>query len=291
MFAQTKHCLSSAPLGEPTLTSQSWETIVQQVEQVLYNSATYQQTIGRLGIGETSQEIHNLLQTTIREAIHLTLNHSEIGSRIQEALPAKPPTIPRATQSKERARKSAKVDGGSSEREVYLREVGATLQATRQAQSLSLDELHQKTWVPVYQIRALEMGQFDRLPEDIYVRGFVRRLGNALGLKGNEMAAAIPSPASQEGLVPCWSRPQTNQGFYLRTTHLYVGYLTLMAGALGGLSWISHQSVPQPELRSEPEASRISISSRQQSENQVKKSPAQVKSINIAPPETMLFAH
>jgi hypothetical protein len=133
----------------------------------------------------------------------------------------------------------------TEEREESLRQVGEEIRQARQARSLSLHQLHSLTLVPLYQLTALESGRLERLPEDVYVRGFVRRIGDALGIGGDRLAASIPAPDPVKAVLPTWYHPEPESGLYLRPMHLYVGYAALMAGAVGGLTWISQQNAQQ----------------------------------------------
>lgn len=132
-----------------------------------------------------------------------------------------------------------------------LRQIGQQLRTTRQAKFISPEQLHSHTLVPLPHLQSLENGQIESLPEDIYVRGFVRRLGDALGLNGSQLAESIPMPDPVKSVVPSWQQPQPSSGFNLRTGHLYVGYAALMAGAVSGLSLLSNNSsshtLPQPD--------------------------------------------
>lgn len=133
----------------------------------------------------------------------------------------------------------------TEEREESLRRVGEEIRQARQARSLSLHQLHSLTLVPLYQLDALESGRIERLPEDVYVRGFIRRIGDALGIGGDRLAASIPAPDPVKAVLPTWYHPEPESGLYLRPMHLYVGYAALMAGAVGGLTWISQQNAQQ----------------------------------------------
>lgn len=126
-------------------------------------------------------------------------------------------------------------------REAYLQELGQTIRQVRQEKSWSHYHLHLKTQVPLHQLEALENGRFDRLPEDIYLQGFIRQIGNALGLDGNHLAASVPM--IEAAVVPSWQKPKTG-GSTLRinSMQIYLGYAALMAG---GIAWVSHQSLPQ----------------------------------------------
>jgi hypothetical protein len=130
-------------------------------------------------------------------------------------------------------------------REECLRELGRELRKGRQTRSLSLQQLHSQTLVPLHHLEALENGTIETLPQDIYVRGFIRRIGDALGLDGSAMANSLPEPDPSQTAIPSWYVPdsESDSDFQLRPVHLYLGYTALMAGAVGGLAWLSQQPV------------------------------------------------
>lgn len=124
-------------------------------------------------------------------------------------------------------------------REARFQELGEEIRQIRQAKSMSLYELHSKTLIPIHQLEALEAGQVDRLPEDIYIRGFIRRLGDALGLNGMELAESIPHLDPTKAVIPTWYKPRVKSK--LPSTYLFLGYAALMAA---GLAWVSRQTLP-----------------------------------------------
>lgn len=73
-----------------------------------------------------------------------------------------------------------------------LYEIGTYLQQTRQAKGLSLQDIHRCTFIQVYMLNAIELGQLHRLPEPFYVKAFISKYGQALGLDGRQMAAEFP---------------------------------------------------------------------------------------------------
>lgn len=193
--------------------------------------------------------------------------------------------------------------------ETRLQEIGQEIRQLRQAQSLSLHHLHFRTQIPLYQLAHLEAGHIAKLPEDIYIRGFLRRIGTALGINGIELANSLPLPPSAGAVIPTWhpSQKKTADGFHLHPVHLYVGYAALLAG---GVSWLSHQTAfnqsQQPNL-ADPLPATVSVpasrdtltdqsrtstpasSSTQNSTPAAKKSAKQAKALglaSIAPPET-----
>ncbi|MGB3404166.1 MAG: helix-turn-helix domain-containing protein [Microcoleaceae cyanobacterium] len=131
------------------------------------------------------------------------------------------------------------------QRRDYLRQIAQQFQQARQTLGLSQCELHRSTMVPLSHLEALEMAQEDQLPEDVYLRGFICRLGNALGLDGTALAAALPAPDPLQSITPSWSSPEPDTEFYLNQFHLYLGYAALLAGSIGGIALLSQQGVPE----------------------------------------------
>ncbi len=136
----------------------------------------------------------------------------------------------------------------TQKREACLRQLGQDLRQARESLSLSLSQLHCQTLVPLSHLQALEKGEIDQLPEDVYLRGFICRAGNALGLNGTAMAASIPAPDPMQHIVPTWSKANVDSSFYLSTVHLYVGYAAILAGSLSGIAWLSQQSLPESSI-------------------------------------------
>lgn len=182
------------------------------------------------------------------------------------------------------------------ERDELLRQVGQELRQAREARSLSTDQLHRQTLVPLHHIEALEAGRLEHLPEDVYIRGFIRRLGQALGLNGIAIAASLPEPDPVKSVVPSWyqSTATTVGGFQLSSVHLYLGYTALIAGAVGGVSLMStNKSAPGVTIKPEPgKSSQTTISPKanleQSSKPGVKSSTIGMKAgADIAPPEAL----
>ncbi|MGQ4648686.1 helix-turn-helix domain-containing protein [Lyngbya aestuarii] len=176
------------------------------------------------------------------------------------------------------------------ERKLLLRQIGQELQQARLSQSLSVKQLHSQTLVPAHHIEALETGNIDLLPEDVYVRGFIRRIGNALGLNGVALAASLPEAELFKKVTPSWYQETSRPGFQLssiplNSVHLYLGYTALIAGAIGGLSWMSNQSVSEVSVDQEPDTpSQSSFSQKAEHQETITKPGL----TSIAPPEASL---
>lgn len=182
------------------------------------------------------------------------------------------------------------------QRDELLRQVGQELRQAREARSLSTDQLHRQTLVPLHHIEALEAGHLEHLPEDVYIRGFIRRLGQALGLNGIAIAASLPEPDPVKSVVPSWyqSPATTVGGFQLSSVHLYLGYTALIAGAVGGLSWMStNKSTPGVTTKPEPNKSSQTSTSPKAKLEQTNKPGVKSSTIgmkagsDIAPPEAL----
>lgn len=119
---------------------------------------------------------------------------------------------------------------------------GQEIKRIREAQNLSLDHIRLRTQVPLYHLQALEAGAVDQLPEEVFVRGFLKRICGQLGEEGQALLAQLPAPKQeQQEILAQWQQLGANshgsQVVHLRSAHLYVGYATLLATAAGGLAW------------------------------------------------------
>lgn len=187
----------------------------------------------------------------------------------------------------------------AKEREEILLQIGQELSRAREARSLSVFQLHTQTLVPMHHIEALEMGRLHELPEDVYIRGFIRRIGNALGLNGVEIAASLPEPDPVKSVVPSWYNNSTAlPGLQLNSVHLYLGYTALIAGAIGGLGLMSKQAPPKAsvDLKPDPAPSSHTSTSPKAERAETKSKPGLQSSKNgikagadIAPPEALPF--
>jgi len=83
-------------------------------------------------------------------------------------------------------------------------EIGASLREARERERLSYAEVEQATLIPRRYLEALEQEQFDRLPEGLYRRSFLREYAAFLGLDGETFVqeyelrtAPEPEPAAR----------------------------------------------------------------------------------------------
>ncbi|MBD2206348.1 helix-turn-helix domain-containing protein [Calothrix sp. FACHB-1219] len=131
----------------------------------------------------------------------------------------------------------------NEEYELKLRQIGQQFQQARELKGWSLSELKEHTHVPLHHMDALEKGNIDLLPADVFVRGFIKVIGNVLELNGTDLAASLPQPETvkSQTALPTWCQAQKATGGFgmeLRPMHLYLGYTAFVAGAVGGLSLV-----------------------------------------------------
>lgn len=81
-------------------------------------------------------------------------------------------------------------------------QVGRHLKSIRTQQGLSLQQVAKRTHIQPQQLQAIETGSWMQLPEAIYVKGFLKRYAQSLGLDGMAIAEKISvNPAT---IDPKW---------------------------------------------------------------------------------------
>jgi cytoskeletal protein RodZ len=110
-----------------------------------------------------------------------------------------------------------------------LAEIGAQLKRIRQDKDLSIPHLTATTLISERYLRAIEDGEIDSLPEPIYVRGFIRKYGTALGV--GDLSDDFPlNPVLPEHK---WAGSPASE---LRPLHLYALYVGVIASAVSLLA-------------------------------------------------------
>jgi cytoskeletal protein RodZ len=123
-----------------------------------------------------------------------------------------------------------------------LKELGSRLRQLRTEQSLPLEEVAARTRIQARLLNAIEEGRLDQLPEPVYIKGFIKRFADALGLNGAEFASDFPTGSAIQFIKPSWRHLPAAQ---LRPIHLYLIYICLVIGAVSGLSLLVSRSATQ----------------------------------------------
>lgn len=116
-----------------------------------------------------------------------------------------------------------------------LADLGCRLKQLRQQKGLTLEQVSVRTLVPARILTAIEAGNLKQLPEPVYVQGFIRRYADAVGMNGTQLAEEFPLNSFSRPDRPRW---RFNIQAQLRPLHLYMLYMGLVMGSVGGLSYL-----------------------------------------------------
>lgn len=127
-----------------------------------------------------------------------------------------------------------------------LTEIGAHLRSIRTQKRISIDDVVTKTMIQKRFLEAIEKGQPEDLPEALYVRGFIRRYADMLGLNGTQLSEAFPLGSESLASTNTNGLLNSGSGVALRPWHLYIFYTVLILLAGLGLSYVlSRQTAPK----------------------------------------------
>lgn len=70
-----------------------------------------------------------------------------------------------------------------------MESVGQYLRQQREAKAMSIEEVARATRVPMSSVERLESDQFDELPGEVFVRGFMRSYARAVGIDADDVLA------------------------------------------------------------------------------------------------------
>jgi len=267
-------------------TQNAVQTLRQNISSKLVLNQSYIEAIAALeDLSEDKHKLSNLIETIITETIVATVHQIkeapetiQLESSTAHRLPGYLKHLP--LPALDSSEKPAPEVLYAKERHLKLKKIGQILKETRRRKAISRSQLNQATHVLIRHIDALEEGKFDQLPEDLYVKGFIRHLGNALSLDGAALAETLPPPMDKMSAQVI--TPNKEQRFATEAGR-YVGYAALITGAVSGLSWSLNQSLPDsnPTQFMTPTAPSMD----QVTEDQ--KAEIVQKSTNITPPEVM----
>jgi cytoskeleton protein RodZ len=91
-----------------------------------------------------------------------------------------------------------------------LRAIGLRLQQERERQNIILEDVSAKTRIRVALLQGIEAAEINRLPEPVYVRGFIRRFEETLGLPTGELSSQLVlEPTILGNVDPLMTYPPT----------------------------------------------------------------------------------
>ncbi len=124
-----------------------------------------------------------------------------------------------------------------------LTEIGDYLRQVREQHNLTLEQMAGRTLIQARLLNAIESGNLKPLPEPVYIRGFIKRYSEALGLDGGKIAEAFPVENGMRPVQPSWKDSPAAQ---LRPLHLWAAYVLLIVAAVSGLSYVISRSSFNP---------------------------------------------
>jgi len=123
-----------------------------------------------------------------------------------------------------------------------LKLLGERLSRQRQGLGLSIEEVAERTRIPLRYLQAIEEGNVGQLPEPVYVRAFVRKYGDLVELDGAELSQQLQALNPTSGPVPTVQRPtEPLKEPTLRPYHAWLLYGALVLAAVGGFTYLQRQ--------------------------------------------------
>lgn len=139
---------------------------------------------------------------------------------------------------------------------------GSYLKHERELRGVPLDDIVQSTKISLRFLRALEENRFEDLPGEVFIKGFIRSYGQAIGSDVDEMLAVYHESGLQRKaaeaaeMVPDPSirgeSSERHSGFPMQAV---VGFGAALLIIIGGIYWFNSRKVEhvaQPEQASAP---------------------------------------
>ena len=167
----------------------------------------------------------------------------------------------------------------NSDQVEQLKEIGAQLRQLRQEQSISTEEVAAKTFIPSRLLKALEEGQPERLPEPVFIQGFIRRYADALDLDGAALANSFPA-----NFLPTQLDTSSKEVplATFRTVPLYAVYIFLMTIAASGLFFLVKR--PQAVKPTPQNKTSVAVQPEKTLRQSVRSTPSTPKASTLALP-------
>ena len=129
-----------------------------------------------------------------------------------------------------------------------LKEITTRLRQVRQEKSIRIEEIASQTMLRVGILQALEEDRFEELPELIFLQGFIRRYGDALGLDGNALSYSLVTNVVCQDSKNARYNSNNKQNTYIP---LVLTYILLLVGASAGLLHILNPQLTAESLTPE----------------------------------------
>ena len=117
-----------------------------------------------------------------------------------------------------------------------VEDFGSYLKSERELRGVTLEELNSKTKIPSRYLQALENNQFDELPEEVFIRGYLRSISHVIGAQEDEVLSAYMDIKKLAPSVGTENSSTLNQKHStLDPKFIFVLILTVLF--LSGITW------------------------------------------------------
>ncbi|MBC8120360.1 MAG: helix-turn-helix domain-containing protein [Gemmatimonadaceae bacterium] len=130
--------------------------------------------------------------------------------------------------------------------------LGGKLASERKERGLTLEDVADRTRIPMRYLQAIETGNSQQLPEPVYVRAFIRKYGDLVELDSQALVQQL-QPVSSPVAAPRTTSPIERASASIakptpRPFHLWLLYGAVVLVAVGGLSYLQRSTGPQATL-------------------------------------------
>lgn len=131
---------------------------------------------------------------------------------------------------------------------------GQYLQASRLEKQISLEKISEETRIGLGMLKLIEKEEYDKLPGEVFVKGFLRAYARVIDVDGEE---AVRRYESKLNVVHTLNGSETesvtsNSGWLWKLLLVFVVYFALIFVIVGGLAFVKDYAFRQAALESQP---------------------------------------
>jgi len=113
---------------------------------------------------------------------------------------------------------------------------GSYLKSERELRGVTLDELHSKTMIPVRFLQALENNQFNELPGEVFLIGYIRSVAKIIGAQEDEVLSTYMDIKNTTPSIDT-NNPSTLNQKHSTLDPKFIFVLSLTVLFLSGVAW------------------------------------------------------
>lgn len=117
-----------------------------------------------------------------------------------------------------------------------VEDFGSYLKSERELRGVTLEELHSKTKIPYRYLQALENNQFDELPEEVFIRGYLRSISHVIGAQEDEVLSTYMDIKKTAPSIGTENSSTLNQK-HSKLDPKFIFVLILTVLFLSGITW------------------------------------------------------